>query len=223
MASPHASVPAAPEPTAGSPVAPTVGFDLDMTLIDSRPGVKAVYDRLAEESGRFIDSALAVTRLGPPLEVELAHWFPQDEIQQAGDRFRALYPDYAIEPSPAMPGALEAVEAVRAAGGRPIVVTGKFQPNAVLHLKHLGIEVDEVYGWLWADAKGEALREQNATVYVGDHIGDIRGAQAAGAVSVAVPSGPISADELAAAGADVVLPDLTAFGDWFADYAARAR
>src|SRR2546423_15398758 len=42
----------------------TVGFDLDMTLIDSRPGIAATYDALAAETGRGIDSAAPATRLG---------------------------------------------------------------------------------------------------------------------------------------------------------------
>ncbi|MEU6340103.1 haloacid dehalogenase-like hydrolase [Streptomyces sp. NPDC046977] len=196
----------------------TVGFDLDMTLIDSRPGIKAAYDRLSAETGVAIDSALAVTRLGPPLDWELAQWFPAEDIPAAADRYRALYPDYAIAPTPAMPGAREAVAAVRAAGGRVVVVTAKHEPNARLHLDHLGIAVDELRGWLWAEAKAEALTEYGATVYVGDHVGDVVGARTAGALSVAVPTGPVGADELRAAGADVVLADLTEFPAWFAGY-----
>jgi phosphoglycolate phosphatase len=199
----------------------TVGFDLDMTLIDSRPGIKAVFDVLAVETGVFIDSALAVTRLGPPLEDELAYWFPAERIEAVGERYRALYPDHAIAPTPAMRGAVESVEAVRAAGGRAVVVTAKFGPNARLHLEHIGIDA-EVRGWLWAEAKAEALIEYGATVYVGDHIGDVRGAKAAGALSVAVATGPCGAAELRAAGADVVLDDLTGFPAWFAAYSSAA-
>lgn len=220
-----ASVPApaaAPGPVAGLLTGPfTVGFDLDMTLIDSRPGIKAVYDRLAAETGVFIDSDLAVTRLGPPLDEELAYWFPADRITAMGERYRALYPEHAIRPTPAMPGAIEAVAAVRAAGGRPLVVTAKYGPNARLHLDHVGIEAD-LRGWLWAEAKAEALIEFGASVYVGDHVGDIRGARAAGALSVAVATGPCSAAELRAAGADIVLDDLTEFPEWFADYSSAA-
>ncbi|MFE0201472.1 HAD family hydrolase, partial [[Kitasatospora] papulosa] len=172
----------------------TVGFDLDMTLIDSRPGIRAAYRALSEETGVWIDADLAVTRLGPPLEQELAHWFPDDRILEMGDRYRELYPEYAISPTPAMPGAREAVAAVQALGGRAIVVTAKHEPNAKTHLAHLGIEPDEVIGWLWAEAKAEALREHDARVYVGDHVGDVRGARTAGALSVAVPTGPC--DEL---------------------------
>ncbi|WP_327296873.1 HAD family hydrolase [Streptomyces sp. NBC_01197] len=198
----------------------TVGFDLDMTLIDSRRGIHAAYQVLSAETGTYIDADLVVTRLGPPLETELAEWFPEEEIPAMRDRYREIYPTYAIEPTTAMAGAAEAVAAVRGLGGRAIVVTAKNQPDAVRHLEHLGIEPDAVIGWLWAEAKAEALREHGASVYVGDHIGDVRGALTAGALSVAVPTGPISADELRAAGADVVLTDLTEFPAWLEGYAA---
>ncbi len=212
-----------PSPTPGptTSTAPlTVGFDLDMTLIDSRPGIKAAYQALSAETGTFIDADLAITRLGPPLEQELAHWFEDEHIQAMGDRYREMYPTHAIAPTPAMPGAREAVAAVQALGGRAIVVTAKHEPNAKLHLAHLGIEPDAVIGWLWAEAKAEALREHGATVYVGDHTGDVRGARTAGALSVAVPTGPCDETELRAEGADVVLADLTVFPEWLKDYTA---
>ncbi len=198
----------------------TVGFDLDMTLIDSRPGIRATYLALSAETGTYIDADLAVTRLGPPLEVELAHWFPEEALEEVAVRYRELYTHHAIEPTLAMPGAREAVDAVRRAGGTAIVVTAKHEPSAKLHLEHLGIAPDAVIGGLWAEAKAEALVEYGAGVYVGDHRGDVRGARAAGALSVAVPTGPCDAEELRAEGADVVLEDLTAFPAWLEAYAA---
>lgn len=196
----------------------TVGFDLDMTLIDSRPGIHSAYLALSAETGVWIDADLAVTRLGPPLEEEMAHWFPGEDIQRMCDRYREIYPTYAITPTLALPGAREAVAAVQELGGRAIVVTAKHEPNAKLHLAHLGIAPDEVIGWLWAEAKAEALREHGASVYVGDHTGDVRGARAAQALSVAVPTGPCDAAELRAAGADVIIDDLTAFPGWLRAY-----
>ncbi|BBC34232.1 hypothetical protein SGFS_055260 [Streptomyces graminofaciens] len=197
----------------------TVGFDLDMTLIDSRPGIHACYRELTARTGTYVDADLAVTRLGPPLEEELAYWFPADDIPAVADLYRAMYVDIAITATPAMPGARQAIEAVRAAGGRAIVVTAKYEPNAKLHMKHLRIEPDAVVGNLWAEAKADALREHGADVYVGDHTGDVRGARTARAYSVAVATGPCDARELREAGADVVLTDLTAFPEWLAIYA----
>lgn len=197
----------------------TVGFDLDMTLIDSRPGIRATYQALSAETGVWIDADLAVTRLGPPLEHELANWFPADRVDAMVAAYREIYPTYAIEPSLALPGARDAIQAVRAAGGRAVVVTAKNEPHARLHLTHLRLEADQVIGRLWAEAKAEALREHGATVYVGDHLGDIRGARAAGALAVSVATGPYGTEALTAAGADVVLPDLTAFPAWWSAYA----
>lgn len=197
----------------------TVGFDLDMTLVDSRPGIAAAFRVLVAKTGVPIDIDLVVNRLGPPLETELAHWFPADEVPAAAGLYRAAYPDHAIAPSTALAGARESVAAVRALGGRAIVVTAKNEAHAKLHLSHLGIEPDAVIGSLWAEAKGEALRDQGARVYVGDHTGDVRGARVAGALSVAVTTGPCDAAELRTAGADVVLADLTAFPAWLAAFA----
>ncbi|MFE9450586.1 HAD family hydrolase [Streptomyces sp. NPDC006739] len=207
-------------PMTVSPPALTVGFDLDMTLIDSRPGIRACYQALSERTGTYIDADLAVTRLGPPLAEELVNWFPAERIAPMSDLYREMYPAFAIAATPAMPGAREAIAAVREAGGRAIVVTAKYEPNAELHLSHLGIEPDAVIGDLWAEQKAEALREHGASVYVGDHTGDVRGARVAGALSVAVATGPCASEELRAAGADVVLDDLLAFPLWLDAYRA---
>ncbi|SCD93526.1 phosphoglycolate phosphatase [Streptomyces sp. TverLS-915] len=207
------------ETTDGGPV---VGFDLDMTLVDSRRGIGAVYRALAAETGADIDVDLVTSRLGPPLEHEMANWFPPEQVVAMSDRYRALYPEHAIADTTAMPGAREAIAAVRAAGGRVLVVTAKNRAHAALHLSHLGLEPDLLIGGLWAEAKGTALRAQGASVYVGDHIGDVRGARTADAVSVAVATGPCDEEELRAAGADVVLGTLDAFAGWLGEYVGGA-
>jgi phosphoglycolate phosphatase len=197
------------------PTAPlTVGFDLDMTLLDTRPGLRATYEALSAETGTYIDADLVVTRLGPPLLNEIRNWFPEDEAERVVARYRELYRDHAFAPTVPLPGAHAAVEAVRAHGGRVAVITGKYEPNAYLHLEHAGMAADIVIGDLWAESKGEALREHGASIYVGDHLGDIRGARHAEAVAVGVATGPYGADELREAGADVVLADLTGFPEW---------
>ena len=192
-----------------------VGFDLDMTLIDPRPGVVATLAALAAETGVAIDGELVASRLGPPLEVELANWFAAGDVPAAAGRYRALYPEHAIPRTTALPGAAEAVALVRATGARALVVTAKQHELAVASLAHVGITADHVVGWRWGPAKGETLREHGATAYVGDHVADVDGARLAGAVAVAVASGPCSREELAAYGADVVLAHLGEFAAWW--------
>src|SRR5258705_13847393 len=123
-----------------------VGFDLDMTLIDSRQGIGEVYRMLTAETGVLIDADLASSRLGPPLETELAEWFPDADVPAMAARYREIYSAYAIERTPLLPGAAEAVEAVHAAGGLVIVVTSKFPGNARPHLYHTGLDPHELAG-----------------------------------------------------------------------------
>ena len=196
-------------------VAPlVVGFDLDLTLIDSRPGIAATYRALTARTGVYIDADAAVTRLGPPLEVELALWFPVGDVAAAGDLYRTLYPIEAVTTSPPLPGVSESVHAVRHRGGRVVVITGKYEPNAHLHLDHIGVAADAVVGWAWADTKTMAMLDLGVSVYVGDHPADMAAARVAGVAAVGVLTGSHSARELVEAGADVVLADLRGFPDW---------
>lgn len=188
-----------------------VGFDLDMTLVDSRPGIAAAYRALTARTGVPVDADLAVSRIGPPLRNEIAHWFPPERVEEAVTMYRELYPAYAITPTVPMPGAQDAIDAIRDRGGRIMVVTSKIGRLAKLHLDHLGLSVDELAGDLFAEQKATALRAHGATLYVGDHVADMTAAGAAGIPGVGVATGPCSADELRAAGAHVVLDDLTGF------------
>ncbi|SKB06757.1 HAD family hydrolase [Aeromicrobium choanae] len=187
----------------------TIGFDLDMTLIDSRPGIRAVYEELSRQTGVLIDAELAVSRLGPPLTWELEHWFPAEAVPEMFARYRAMYPEIAVPRVLAMPGAAEALAAARELG-RAIVITAKAGPNAALHLDHLGLPHDAVIGDAWREQKAEVLVREAADTYVGDHVHDMDAARIAGVTGLAVTTGPSSADELRAAGAHHVVGDLTA-------------
>jgi phosphoglycolate phosphatase len=189
----------------------TVGFDLDMTLVDSRPGIAATFRRLSALTGVPIDVDAAVSRLGPPLEHELARWYPPEQVTEMVTRFRALYPYHAVAPSPALPGARAALAAVRAAAGRVLVVTAKKGELARLHLDHLGLVADDVRGLRWADGKAGVLRACGAAAYVGDHVMDMAAARAAEVFAVGVTTGPCAAAELIDASADEVVADLRGF------------
>lgn len=190
---------------------PGVGFDLDMTLIDSRPGIAAAFRELTARTGVYVDADAAVARLGPPLRHELRRWFPAEQVEAAVETYRGIYPEYAISPSRALPGAVEALAAVRARGWRVVVVTAKMGRLARLHLDHLGFAVDELAGDLFAEEKARALTRHGVAVYVGDHVADMLAARTAGVPAVAVVTGPCTAGELHEAGAALVLDDLTGF------------
>ncbi|MFE9577780.1 HAD family hydrolase [Nocardia sp. NPDC006044] len=192
----------------------TVGFDLDMTLIDSRPGVSRAIDLLAAEFEVPVRGVDFAARLGPPLATMLAEaGAPQELVPAMVLRYRQLYPGI-VSSIPAMPGADDALAAIEERGGRVLVVTGKHEPLAQLHIDELGWRIDRLAGDLWSADKATVLKQERAGIYVGDHVGDMRGARAAGVLAVGVVTGPCDAEELRAAGADVILADLTEFPQW---------
>src|SRR5689334_20993757 len=101
-----------------------VGFDLDMTLIDSRPGIRKAMVALSAETGVHIDADLVVSRLGPKLEDELSEWFPRADISDAAEAFRRHYWDTCVGGTHRLGGAREALAQVHATDGKTAVITG---------------------------------------------------------------------------------------------------
>jgi phosphoglycolate phosphatase len=199
-----------------------VGFDLDMTLLDTAAGIAATYQALTAATGVHVDAELAVSRLGPSLATEIAQWFPAADVPAAVAIYRSLYPDCAIRQTAPLAGAAGALDAVRDAGGQVVIITAKFERFARMHLDHAGFAVDAVVGDVFAAGKTEALRDLGVSVFVGDHVADVRSARAAGpaVTAVGVATGPCDAEELTAAGAHLVLTDLTGFPAWLASRCA---
>ena len=195
----------------------TVGFDLDMTLVDSRPGIRASMHALSEETGVAIDIDVVIGRLGPKLEWEIGQWFPADQVEQMSERYRVHYWDNCVgDGTLLLPGARVAVEAVRALDGRVVVVTAKSEALAFRCIDVVRLEVDAVIGHVHGDEKRDALIAHTAGIYVGDTITDIRSAVDASAIAVGVTTGPDDARALLGAGADIVLESLDEFPAWLA-------
>jgi phosphoglycolate phosphatase len=100
-----------------------VGFDLDMTLVDTRRGIGMALTALADQTQRPIDVTSIVANLGPPIGEALAPWFTSDEIPSAVRTFRAHMAEIGVVNADALTGAAEALEAVRVAGYAVAVVT----------------------------------------------------------------------------------------------------
>jgi len=185
-----------------------VGFDLDMTLVDSREGIVRCMQHTLGGRGVTVTAEQLWTLVGAPLESNLAVFLPDDQVQEAADDYRAAYLKIAIEPTTALPGAHEVVQAIHERGGRVLVVSAKNAHAVQVVLDHVGLAPDVVVGDRFAEQKAVTLQEQSATIYVGDHAGDMRAARTADILGVGVLTGPHDADTLRAAGADEVLDGL---------------
>jgi phosphoglycolate phosphatase len=202
-----------------------VGFDLDMTLVDSAGGIAATLRAVLAESGRTVSDEQVWPYVGVPMPATVAALDPGLDPEVITRRYRELYPDHGIAPITLLPGAGEAFEAIHAAGGTVLVVSAKVEAAVRQVLHHVGLDApprnaDGIAGGLFAQEKGMALREHAAQVYVGDHPGDVAAARAGGAFSLAVATGPFTAQQLLEAGADLVLPDLRDFPHWLREWAA---
>ncbi len=127
----------------------------------------------------------------------------------------------------ALPGALDAVMAVRGLGAVQSVLTGSTRANAVAKLAAFGLDrhLDLNIGGYGSDVypKGAQLLEilrraaekyragmpAAATVYIGDSARDAEAAELGGVRFIGVATGRSIPSELRAAGADLVVDDLT--------------
>lgn len=191
-----------------------VGFDLDMTLVDSADGIVTSVQYVLEQYGIQAEGDDIRSTIGLPLDYVFPRWLPDEPYDVLLAAYRAHYREHGIPLTLPMPGAREAIDAVRSHGDRVLVVTAKYGAVAGLALEAAGLDADDIVGDLFAEAKGDALRQHAAWAYVGDHPGDIRAARHAGVHALAVATGPTSWQELSEAGADVVFDDLHGLPSW---------
>jgi len=197
--------------TAGRGPGRPAGFDLDMTLIDSRRVILASFAAVSAATGVPIDPAAVDRRLGIKLEDELAFWFPAAAIPAAVRAYREHYLRLAGSLTTVLPGAAGALAAVRAAGSRAVVITAKHEVSARLSLDVAGLAPDDLFASVHGPEKAAVLRALGAVVYVGDTPADMAAAAAAGAVAVGVTTGSFTERDLRAAGAQTVLGSLAEF------------
>jgi phosphoglycolate phosphatase len=192
-----------------------VGFDLDMTLINSRPAILASFAAVARETAITIDLDAVDRRLGIKLEDELAFWFPPGQVATAAGIYRRHYVGLAERMTTALPGAREALAAVRAAGERVVIITAKHPVSVGPSLRAAGLAVDELFTLVHGPEKAAVLRRLNAAAYVGDTPPDMAAAVQAGVRAVGVTTGSFTGQDLAGAGAGVVLGSLADFPAWY--------
>ena len=200
----------------GVPAPLTVGFDLDLTLVDSHERILSAYIRALADLGVDVSSEELTPHLGMPLVDTAVAVGAAVDADALVLRYRHYYDEPGAPRTLPMPGATEALRAVRAEGGRTVVVSAKYTPAVHRALAEAGLTdlVDIVYGELFAEDKASALVAEGASVYVGDHPGDMAAARTAGAYGVGVATGANDEAALRVAGADLTVADLDAFVEW---------
>jgi len=202
-----------------------VAFDLDGTLIDSRLDIAAACNHVLASEGR------------PPLDVKVIATFVGDGVRALVSRAFAMplespaldalerafverYAAHAVEQTTWMPGALDAMDALR---GTPLaVVTNKARAVTLAILDALDAGGRFAFVYAGGDgplkprpepvlAVGRALAVPVEALWVvGDGDQDLLSARAAGAVAIGVLGGFGTEARLRASRPDALLPSLAA-------------
>ncbi len=203
-----------------------VGFDLDLTLVDSRQRIGTCLAAALASHGVELSAEQAASTIGLPLSDGLeilAPGLPAGAREEVVAEYRQRHDAPGAPPMTALPFSADALRAVRAAGGRTAVVSAKLEPVLRAALAETGLDalVDVVVGGRFGAGKGEVLREIGASGYVGDHPGDVVAASTAGVEGLAVLTGGSTEGELRGAGAREVVADLSGFDAWLERHVAR--
>jgi phosphoglycolate phosphatase len=212
-------------------------FDIDGTLLLSGgAGVRAM--TLAFERAFGVADAFAGIQIGGRTDTYLLsralRAFDLDDVPQAHDHFRQIYlallADEIHQPGEGRRGLMPGVESLLQAlrddpACHVALLTGNYEAAARIKLDHFGIA--QHFDW---GAFGDESADRNdlgrialarartrqvpahaceTPVVIGDTPHDIECAHAIGARALAVATGSFGRPELAAAGADVVLEDLS--------------
>ena len=211
-------------------------WDIDHTLIDTGGVGRAVYQEAFEQvTGRPMKRQAEVSgRTEPDIFRDTLDLHGIEESEGSLDRFAAaLAAGYSAkipllrQRGQVLPGAAGALAALgRVPGVVQSVLTGNFKPVATIKLAVFGLDghIDLEVGAYGSDdsiranlvevarqraaAKYGAMFDERTTILIGDTPSDIAAAHDGGAVAIAVASGRSSMEQLQAADAEVVLPDL---------------
>ena len=117
-----------------------VGFDLDLTLVDSRERIMTLLPACPARRRSTVSREDLEPHLGIPLAQTVAAVAPAVDADALVLRYRRYYDEESAPSTEPMPGALAAVRALRASGGRVVVVSAKFTPAAHTALAEAGLD-----------------------------------------------------------------------------------
>jgi phosphoglycolate phosphatase len=197
-------------------------FDFDGTLGDSYPAITASVNHVRAAHGLPpLDESEVRRHVGRGPEYLLEHTVPGGELATDWPLYRAHHPSVLESGTRLMPGAAEAVAALKARGLTLGVCSNKPRPFTRRLLDYLGLagEIDLVLGPedvarpkpapdMLVTALTRLGLQPEQVLYVGDMTVDIQTARAAGVRVWVVPTGSDERSRLEAAHPDRLLRDL---------------
>jgi phosphoglycolate phosphatase len=199
-------------------------FDLDGTLIDHFEAIHRTHVHAMTKIGLPAPTMAQVHRaVGGGLELAVERLVGRERMAEALPIYREYWERTMLDGVKLMPGARELLEALHARGVKLGVFTNKLGTSSRQICDHLG--VTPLFGaivgakdtpWLKPQPEFAAhileklVASSAGAVLVGDSPFDVQAAHNGGFPCWVVTTGTHTADELRAAGADAIFPDLIA-------------
>lgn len=171
-------------------------FDLDGTLIDSKPGIVECIRYALDHEGVPYTNEILDKMIGPPFRVSMHDFLGQDEksIEKLISLYRGEYEKYGWKHCEVFSGVKEMLQELKAAGKRLAVATSK--PIKFTNMIVKGFDLEkyfDVVGGASSDASKEAkcdvigdvlcrldVNDKSKVLMVGDRMYDIDGAHICG-------------------------------------------
>ena len=141
-----------------------IGFDLDMTLVDSADAIVDSIRHTCRAHGVEIDEAAVRAGVGLPLDRVFPDLIPDVPYAEALEVYRARYLSHGLAMQTLLPGAREALQVVTDDGCSVLVVSAKKDTHVRAVLDEVGLShlVRDIVGERFAETKADALRERGA-------------------------------------------------------------
>jgi phosphoglycolate phosphatase len=202
----------------------TLLLDLDGTIVDAFTTIHRSYVHILPQLGLPTPTMEQVRRaVGGGLENAMRHFVPEALLAEAVKRHIEHTDSILLEDVKLMPGTLELLRAQQASGVTLAVFTNKRGIHARKVCDHLGITpfLSGTFGagdtaWLKPQPEFAAhvlatlAATAATTMLVGDSPFDVKAAHNGGFACWCVTTGTHNAEQLRAAGAEAVFPDLFA-------------
>ncbi|MCC8193675.1 MAG: HAD hydrolase-like protein [Deltaproteobacteria bacterium] len=201
----------------------TIFFDLDGTLIDSKPGVTKSFSRALRDFGIDASPDSLQKVIGPPLGDSFRSFGLQDDtVNDAVAQFTRYYKADGIFDLSVYEGVPEMLQTLRGAGKRLFLATSKQEDSAIRILEHFGLApcfagITGASTALNRLTKTDVLRcacerygvdAGAGCVMAGDREHDVHGAHDVGMPCIGVLYGYGTRRELEEAGADALAPSV---------------
>ncbi len=196
-------------------------FDLDGTLTESGTGIKNSVRYTLQHYGLPMEDDESLNRyVGPPLvnSFQMYMGFTEEQAMEAIKVYRSYFTTKGMFENRVYDGVEQMLKALKAAGKRMFIATGKPTVYSEQILEHFHLE--QYFECVCGIGLKEAATEKdelitqvlkfagitpNECVMVGDRKFDIMGANTVGVIPIGVTYGYGSREELETAGADMIV------------------